>query len=114
MTRKETTLQTVVEDISTFYDATLWHFLTLNAIDEGEGVLVLQWIFSKYHAVDEVVMFHATTNFDTPIPSLHTLIPSSIMSEREVVDMFGVTIEGAAKGLYLDEDSKTMPLRCSL
>jgi hypothetical protein len=29
----------------------------------------------------------------------------------EVVDMFGLSVEGADKGLYLDEDSKPHPLR---
>ena len=113
MTTYTTTLESVVEDIKAFYKPDEWHFLTLNGIDTGEGELLLQWIFSKYNAVDEVVMFTASTPFDALIPSISSVIPSSTMSERETVDMFGVTIQGAQKGLYLDEDSKTMPLRCS-
>jgi Ni,Fe-hydrogenase III component G len=107
-------LEYLLEEIRRFYDAKAWHFLTVNGIDLCDGHIELQWLFSKYGARDEIVCFSAVSDFDTEIPSLVSLIPSAVMGERELVDMFGVKVEGAEKGLYLDEDSQTMPLRCSL
>lgn len=107
-------LDAMLDELTKFYDARVWHFLTVNAVDLGEGKIELQWIFSKYGVKDEIVLFSAVTTYETKIPSVVPLIPSATLSEREIVDMFGVEIEGAAKGLYLDEDSLTMPLRCSL
>ena len=114
MTKIETSYATLMKDLGAFYEPHTWHFLTLNGIDLGDGKIELQWIFSKYGARDEVVIYYAISDFETPAPSIVSLIPSSIMGEREVVDMFGLTIEGAEKGLYLDEDSLSMPLRCSI
>ncbi|KIM09316.1 MAG: NADH dehydrogenase [Sulfurovum sp. PC08-66] len=112
---RPTTLLTVVDEIGAFYDASLWHFVTLNGNDLGEGRLMLQWIFSPYYAVDTLVIFETTTDYETIIPTVTSMIPSAIMSEREVVDMFGVEVVGAAKGLYLDGDSRTLPLvGCSI
>lgn len=107
----ETTLPTLLLDIGAFYEAHQWHFLTVNGIDLGEGKIELQWIFSKYGVKDEVVLYYALSDYETPVPSLTGLIPSSIMGEREIVDMFGLKVEGAQRGLYLDDDSHPHPLR---
>ena len=114
MKKIEIVLEDLLTELTAFYDARIWHFLTVNAVDLGEGKIELQWIFSKYGVKDEIVLYYAVTAYETKIPSVVSLIPSATLSEREIVDMFGVDIEGAAKGLYLDEDSLTMPLRCSL
>jgi len=111
MTKIETTLSSLLADIGIFYDAKKWHFLTVNGIDLGEGKIELQWIFSQYGAKDEIVIYYALSDYATPVPSLVTLIPSAFMGEREIVDMFGLTVEGAEKGLYLDADSLPHPLR---
>ena len=110
----EIELENLLTEIAAFYDAKVWHFITVNGIDLGEGKIELQWIFSKYAIKNEITLFYTVTEYETKIPSVVSLIPSAILSEREIVDMFGVDIEGAQKGLYLDEDSLTMPLRCSL
>ncbi len=114
MKKIEVTLEGLMDELAAFYDETLWHFLTLNGIDLKDGTLELQWIFSRYGVKDEVVIFSTVTDYDTAVPSVVSLIPSARLSEREVVDMFGISIDGAEKGLYLDEDSLEMPLRCSL
>ena len=114
MQKIETTPENLLNDLKAFYDASQWHFLTVNGIDNKDGTIELQWIFARYMAKDEIVMFSAVTAYDTPIPSIVPLIPSATLSEREIVDMFGVKIDGAEKGLYLDEDSLEMPLRCPL
>lgn len=104
----------LLAELTAFYDAKVWHFITVNGIDLGAGKVELQWIFSKYGVKDEIVLFYTLSDYETKIPSIVSLIPSATLSEREIVDMFGIDIEGAAKGLYLDEDSLSMPLRCSL
>lgn len=114
MTKIKTSYDTLLEELRAFYEPHTWHFLTLNGIDLCDGTIELQWIFSKYGVKDEVVIFYAISDFETQAPSVISLIPSAVMGEREVVDMFGLNIEGAEKGLYLDKDSKSMPLRCSL
>lgn len=114
MKKIECEIQELLPELGRFYEPEAWHFLTVNGVDLGEERLELQWIFSKYGAKDEVVIFSVVTGYGSLIPSVVPLIPSATLSEREVVDMFGVKIEGAERGLYLDEDSLEMPLRCSL
>jgi len=111
MTKIETTLPTLLSDLGAFYDPKTWHFLTVNGIDLGEGKIELQWIFSRYGVKDDVVVYYALSDYETQVPSIVSLIPSAFLGEMEVVDMFGLTVEGAAKGLYLDEDSLPHPLR---
>lgn len=100
----------IVEKIREFYEPSKWHFLTLNGVDLGENTLEVQWIFSKYEALDEVILFYSEIAYTQEIPSIVDLIPSAIISQREMVDMFGVKIKGSPKGLYLDEDSMQSPL----
>jgi len=111
MRKIETTLTTLLNDIRAFYIPKEWHFLSVNGIDLGEGKIELQWIFSQYGVKDEVVIYYALSDYETPVPSIVTLIPSAFMGEREIVDMFGLKVEGAQRGLYLDEDSSPHPLR---
>lgn len=111
MRKIETTLTTLLRDIGAFYEAKKWHFLSVNGIDLGEGKIELQWIFSQYGVKDEIVIYYALSDYDTPVPSIVSLIPSSVMGEREIVDMFGLSVDGAESGLYLDEDSSPHPLR---
>jgi NADH:ubiquinone oxidoreductase subunit C len=111
MTKIETTLATLIADIGAFYEAKKWHFLTVNGIDLGGGKIELQWIFSQYGVKDGVVIYYALSDYETPVPSLVSLIPSAFMGEREIVDMFGLSVEGAESGLYLDADSLPHPLR---
>ncbi len=111
MTKIETTLATLLGDLGRFYEAKTWHFLSVNGVDLGEGKIELQWIFSKYGVKDEIIIYYALSDYETPVPSIVSLIPSSFMGEREIVDMFGLKVDGAQRGLYLDEDSKSHPLR---
>lgn len=114
MTKTKIELTALVGRIEKFYDPAVWHFMTINGVDLGEGKLELQWFFSRYGAKDDIVCFYTETDFETTVPSLVSVIVSAIMGERELVDLFGIPVEGAQKGLYLDEDSWRAPLRCSL
>jgi Ni,Fe-hydrogenase III component G len=111
MKKIETTLEEAVDTIRKFYDPSLWNFLTLNAIDLGEGKVELQWIFSRYDTKEEPLIYWCLSDYKAPVPSLTTFIPSAIMGEREVVDMFGLTIEGIEGKLYLSDDSLKTPLK---
>ena len=111
MRKIETTLPTLLKDIGAFYRPEAWHFLTINGIDLGEGKIELQWIFSRYLTKNDVVVYYALSDYDTPVPSLVPLIPSAFMGEREIVDMFGLNVDNTVGGLYLDEDSQPHPLR---
>jgi len=110
MKKIEVSLENVIEKIKEFYDEKTWHFLTLNGVDLGDEKLEVQWIFSKYESKNEIVVFYAEIDYKDTIPSIVDLLPSAIISQREIVDMFGVVVEGSEKGLYLDEDSMQSPL----
>jgi Ni,Fe-hydrogenase III component G len=98
------------KSIKHFYKPEIWHFVTLNASDI-DGVCKLQWIFSKYEQKDVIEVFECDVDFNSTIDSIADIIPSAIMSEMEVVDLFGLKINNVNKGLYLDETSTKTPLR---
>ena len=103
------------EEILNFYDEKSWHFMTINGVMLEDTRIEVQWMFSKYKSLDEIVIFYAEIEQSEIIPSIVDIIPSAIISQRELVDMFGVEVEGSSKGLYLDEDSLQMPLNsCSM
>jgi NADH:ubiquinone oxidoreductase subunit C len=110
MNKIATTLHTLKDDIKRFYDKKVWHFLGLNGVKIDSDTTQIQWIFAKYSEIDEIVLFYVDISDDSIVPSVRDILPSAIISQREVVDMFGITIEGSQKGLYLDEDSESMPL----
>ena len=110
MKKIKVTLESIRDEIKEFYDYKTWHFLTLNGVALEDNKLEVQWIFSKYEAMDEIVIYFAQVEYSDVIPSIEDIIPSAIISQREIVDMFGVEVEGSEKGLYLDEDSKSAPL----
>jgi ech hydrogenase subunit D len=106
----ETTLNDLKSDLSNFYNKREWSFLTLNALMIDGEQIEIQWIFSKYGATDEIVVFFTTITKDDVVPSVVDIIPSATISQREVVDMFGIRVEDSEKGLYLDGDSLSSPL----
>jgi Ni,Fe-hydrogenase III component G len=115
MKKIKVSLESVREEIESFYDYKKWHFLTLNGLALAENKMEVQWIFSKYEAMDEIVVYYAEIEYTETIPSVVDMIPSAIISQREIVDMFGVKVDGSEKGLYLDEDSMQRPLSgCSI
>ena len=115
MKKIKVTLENVRENIKNFYDEKLWHFITLNGVSLEDSKTEIQWIFSKYESLDDIVVYFAEIKQDDIVPSVVDMIPSAIISQREIVDMFGIKVEGSDKGLYLDADSTQMPLSgCSL
>ncbi len=115
MIKIKVTLENVVDKIKEFYDEKVWHFITLNGVALEDEKIEVQWMFSKYESLDDVVVYYAEINQEDIVPSLVDIIPSAIISQRELVDMFGIEVDGSSKGLYLDKDSLQMPLSgCSL
>lgn len=110
MRKIESTLKTIRSDIGKFYELKTWQFLTLNGLKIDEETTEIQWIFSKYSAVDETVVFFAYAKDEDIIPSITDMIPSAIISQREIIDMFGIEVADSTGGLYLDEDSPNAPL----
>jgi NADH:ubiquinone oxidoreductase subunit C len=110
MEKIEVTIDNLKDKLKEFYKPKQWHFLTLNGVALDEKSIELQWIFSKYYEIDNIVMFYLIVDCNQVIPSVVDIIPSAIISQREAVDMFGIEIEDSPKGLYLDKDSKQMPL----
>jgi NADH:ubiquinone oxidoreductase subunit C len=108
--KKQTTLETLLKDIESFYKKKEHHFLTLNGVRLDETTTEIQWIFSSYGKVSDDVIFFVNVKQDDIIPSVVSILPSAIISQREIVDMFGIVVENSEKGLYLDEDSESMPL----
>lgn len=107
---RETSLADVVSQIETFYQPRQWHFVTMNAIDTGENLLI-QWLFNSYEEKDVTVAFTAPAGYDEPIPSVNHLIPSAWIAEAEMKDLLGANVEGTPSGLFLEEDSNPAPLR---
>jgi len=111
---QEIKIENLIEEITSFYDPKLHHFVCLNANDLGENRLKLQWIFTFYNQEDNYQIFWTICSFDEVLPTITKIIPSAIMSEAEIVDLFGVQIKDIRGGLYLDETSPISPLRCSI
>lgn len=110
MKKIETTIETVVADISAFYNASEWHFVTANGVDLGDG-MEMQYFFARYNTVEDVVCYFFKMDYNQEAPSLVSIIPPAYLGEGETVDMFGIAIKDIAKGLFLDEDSIQAPLR---
>jgi len=109
--KRPTTLKTLYHDIAAFYTPEAFHFLGINALNNDDGGVEVQWIFAHYGARDVNVMFYTHIQDDALIPSLNSLIPSAWIGERELIDLFGLRIDGMEAGLMLDSDSLNAPLR---
>ena len=114
MNKTKSSLKTIVKDIEEFYKNEKHHFLTLNGVALDKDTIEVQWIFCEYGKENSESIFYIEVTLNDTIPSITHILPSAIISQRELVDMFGLQVEGSQKGLYLDEDSLTAPLGCAL
>lgn len=110
MNKIKSSLETIVQDIEKFYIESKHHFLTLNGVALDENTIEVQWIFCEYGIQNSNTVFYVEVKKDETVPSVTQILPSAIISQRELVDMFGLKVEDSEKGLYLDEDSLTAPL----
>ena len=63
MKKIKLSLDLVVDTIKEFYNEKEWHFLTLNGVSLEDEKLEVQWIFSKYEALDEVVVYYSEIGY---------------------------------------------------
>ena len=107
----EVTLENVKEKIKNWYDCHKYHYVTINATDNGENVTI-DWIFSDLKEKNKIYVFRAeNVNYDDLIPSITDIVKISWLAEFELADLFGLNVENAPKGVFLEEDSIKAPLR---
>jgi len=107
----DATLDNIVEQIKEWYDENKYNYVTVNATDLGDN-LVLDWIFSKYYDKNQLVVFRVENVDDSKtIPSLVDVIPGVWLAEWELSDLFGLNVENAAKGVFIEPDAPKAPLR---
>ncbi|WP_457561041.1 NADH-quinone oxidoreductase subunit C [Caminibacter sp.] len=106
----EVSVDNVKEKIKEWYDKDKYHYVTINAVDNG-GNITLDWIFFDYKQ-DKWYVFRAeNVAYETFIPSLTDVIPSSWIAEWELVDLFGLNVENTPKGLFIKDPNIVAPLR---
>lgn len=110
MKKIETSIENLVQDLKNFYDETQWHYITVSALDLGDG-LEIQYFFTRYGNVEECICYYVNVDYKEEVPSIIHIIPSAYLGEGEVVDMFGANIKGVSQGTFLDPDSIQTPLR---
>jgi len=107
----EVNVENVVDMIRGWYKEDKYHYVTVNATDNG-GNLTIDWIFSKYYDKNKLTVFRAeNVSYDTKIPSIVSVVPSAWISEWELADLFGLDVENAAKGVFIEPDAPQAPLR---
>ena len=114
MNKVKSSLENIIKDIEEFYIEEKHHFLTLNGVMVDKDTIEVQWIFCEYGKQNSESIFYIEATLNDTIPSITHILPSAIISQRELVDMFGIEVEDSTKGLYLDEDSLEAPLGCAL
>ena len=107
----EATLDNIVDLIKSWYDESKYHYVTVNATDNG-GSVTIDWIFSKYYEKNKLVVFRAeNVEYTAKIPSIVSVVESAWIAEWELADLFGLEVENAAKGVFIEPDAPQAPLR---
>jgi len=107
----EVTLDNVKEKIKNFYNYNKHHYVTINATDNGNNVTI-DWIFSDLEEKNKLYIFRAeNVGYEDLIPSIIDIVKIAWLAEFELADLFGLNVEGAQKGVFLEEDSIQAPLR---
>lgn len=84
-------------------------FVVLAANDIGDGKFEVIYLF---HHMGELLEVRLCVGIDEVVPTITDLFPAASFLEREMVDLFGVQVEGAAPNLLLEPGSGVeAPLR---
>lgn len=110
MIKKKIDIDKIASVIKEFYDQKKHHFVTLNAVKIDTDLLEIQYIFTNYDD-NHITLFYDEISFNSFVPSITKIVANAYISEMEMVDMFGINIANTKKGLYLDSDSKSAPLK---
>ncbi len=104
-------IDNVHKKIKEWFDYHKYHYVTINATDNGENVTV-DWIFSDLNEKNRIYVFRAeNVGYNDFIPSIKDVVKISWLAEFELADLFGLNVEDAPKGVFLEEDSIQAPLR---
>lgn len=106
----ESSLQTVVKDISLWLNSEKWRFSSVFAIDLKDS-LEIKWVFAPIGFKEELAEFTAIAQYNEQIPSINSIVPSAWIAEWELHEMMGVEVENAEHGLFLEPDAPSAPLR---
>jgi len=107
----EATLDNVVDLIKSWYDESKYHYVTVNATDNG-GSVTIDWIFSKTYEKNKLVVFRVeNVEYSVKIPSIVSVVESAWIAEWELADLFGLDVENATKGVFIEPDAPQAPLR---
>jgi NADH:ubiquinone oxidoreductase subunit C len=77
-------------------------FVVLAANDIGDGKFEVIYLF---HHMGELLEVRLCVGIDEVVPTITDLFPAAAFLEREMVDLFGVNVEGAAPNLLLEPGS---------
>lgn len=103
-------LDEIRQKIIEFYDSGIWHFVCINGLFEN-GELELQWCFTKIGAKDEWKVFYAKAQENAVLPSLSDILPTAKMYEGELKDLLDANFEGSVKGMFIELDGESAPLK---
>ena len=106
----ESSLQTILKDISLWLDNEKWRFSSVFAIDLKDS-LQIKWVFAPIGLKEELMEFTAIAQYNEQIPSINSIVPSAWIAEWELHEMMGVSVENAKHGLFLEPDMLKAPLR---
>ncbi len=108
---KEESIDSVKDSIRKWYNQDKHHYVTVNAIDNGE-TLTLDWIFSEYETKNKIYVFRVeNVGYNTQIPTMTDFLSCAWVSEWDLADMFDLNIENAHRGMFLQPDAPKAPLR---
>ena len=111
MNKEITPKEEVSTKIRLFFSAQKHHLVSIHGVDIG-GKVEIQWLFSD-RVNGELTLFASIFEYEDFVPSFRDILPSSWIHEAEIKDMFGLDVEGAEFGLFLEKDGVKAPLRRS-
>jgi len=104
-----TQLDRVRDEIKKFFNHESYILNLIQGMDTDSGVEI-HWVFSHRVKKNDMIVIIAFCK-DEIVPTIVDIAPNSSIFESELVDLFGIEVDGAKKGLFLDVDGKKAPLR---
>lgn len=97
--------------VRSFFIPSMHHLVSVHGVDIG-GRVEIQWVFTSRDG-GKMDIFASEYGYEDKVPSFRDILPSSWIHEAEIKDMFGLDVEGADFGLFLEKDGVKAPLRKS-
>ena len=79
-------------------------------VDLQNGLFRLKFKFSET-GYREFVFRAENVEYSAKIPSIVSVVPSAWIAEWELADLFGLDVENATKGVFIEPDAPQAPLR---